>query len=75
MRISPLLGMGKVSDPPAMAVHRVFTLGGFGRFLAVGYLRSVDPVALFIQRLAGMVGLRSIEHQAWEFRVYWRQLV
>jgi hypothetical protein len=56
------------------ATHRVFTFGAIGRFLGFCYLRSVDPIALVIQKLAGMVGLRSIEHQAWEFRVYWRQL-
>lgn len=53
--------------------HRVFTFGEFGRLLAACYLRSVDPIALAIQRLAGIFGLRTIQREAWEFRVYWRQ--
>jgi hypothetical protein len=67
--------VGKVqfSDRLKMVAHRVFTFGSIGRFLAVGYVRSIDPIALVIQKLAGSVGLSKIEHRLLEFRVYWRQ--
>jgi hypothetical protein len=66
-------GNVQCSDRLRMVANRVFTFGAIGRFLAVAYARSVDPVALVIQRLAGFVGLSKIEHRALEFRVYWRQ--
>ena len=51
----------------------VFPLARSRGFLAAGYLRAVDPIALFAQRVFCMFGLRRAERLAWEFRVGWRQ--
>ena len=68
------VGNAQFGDRLRMVVHRVFTFGAIGRFLAACYLRSVDSIALIVQRLASMVSLSNIEHQAWDFRVCWREL-
>jgi hypothetical protein len=67
-------GKAKFSDRLLRAIECVFAAGAIGRLVAAGYLRSVDPVAWFVQKLAGMFGLRRAAYFAWEIRVMWRQL-
>lgn len=50
-----------------------FVCNAIKRSLAAAYLRSVDPLALFAQRLARRLGLRRVEQCAFEIRVGWRQ--
>ena len=66
-------GKAKFSDRLLRAIECVFAAGTIGRLVAAGYLRSVDSVAWFVQKLAGMFGLRQAAYFAWEIRVAWRQ--
>jgi hypothetical protein len=50
-----------------------FVCNAIKRSLAAAYLRSVDPLALFAQRLACRLGLRRVEQSVFEIRVGWRQ--
>jgi hypothetical protein len=43
------------------------------RLIAAGYLRSIDPLAIFGQHAFGVIGLRRAERSAREFRLGWRQ--
>ena len=43
------------------------------RLLAAGGLRSVDPLALFVQRMARKFGLRQLECSVFEIRIGWRR--
>jgi hypothetical protein len=56
-------------------VNRFVSLswGATRRFLAAGFIRSIDPIALFAQRLARKVGLRQLECSVFEIRIGWRQ--
>lgn len=55
------------------AIQSSFVLSPIARLLAAGYLRSIDPVAIFAQRVFSALGLRRAERLAWEFRLGWRQ--
>ena len=68
-------GAGKIrsSDRLQQAIECIFAFGIIGRLLAAGYLRAVDPTALFVQRASRLLGLRQAEYLAYEFRVGWRQ--
>jgi hypothetical protein len=66
-------GKAKFSDRLLGATEYIFAAGTIGRVVAAGYLRSVDPIAWFVQKLAGMFGLRPAAYFAWEIRVAWRQ--
>ena len=48
-------------------------LGAIRRHLAAGFLRSIDPIVLFVQRLARNLGLRQLECSVFEIRIGWRQ--
>jgi hypothetical protein len=61
------------SDRLLRAIEDSFVLSAIARLLAAGYLRSVDPVVLFVQSLASMFGLRHAAYFAWEIRLGWRQ--
>jgi hypothetical protein len=67
-------GKAEFSDRLLGAIESIFAAGTIGRVVAAGYLRSVDPVVLFAQSLAGMFGFRQAAYFAWEIRVRWRQL-
>ena len=47
--------------------------GAIKRLLTAGGLRSIDPIALFVQGLAQKFGLRQIERSVFEIRIGWRQ--
>lgn len=66
-------GKAKFSDRLLGAIEYIFAAGTIGRVVAAGYLRSVDPIAWFVQKLAGMFGLRRAAYFAWEIRVALRQ--
>ena len=61
------------SVSPLRTRQNVFLLGAIRRLLAAGGLRSIDPIALFAQRLARKFGLRQLECSAFEIRIGWRQ--
>ena len=48
-------------------------LGAIRRLLANACLRSIDPIVLFVQRLARKFGLRQLECSVFEIRIGWRQ--
>jgi hypothetical protein len=68
-------GAGKIrsGDRLQKVMEYVFAFGVIGRLLAAGYIRALDPTALFVQRASGLFDLRQAEHLAFEFRVGWRQ--
>jgi hypothetical protein len=55
------------------AIQSSVVLSVIARLLAAGYLRSIDPIGIFAQRVFSTLGLRRAEHLAREFRVGWRQ--
>lgn len=55
------------------AIERVFKCGAIGRALAAAYIRSIDPGAAGIQKIASLLHLQNMEQQAREFRLWWRQ--
>lgn len=66
-------GKAQFSDRLLRAIQCIFAPDTIGRVVAAGYLRSIDPMAVFAQRALSFVGLRRPAYQIWEFRVGWRQ--
>jgi hypothetical protein len=60
-------------DDLLRAIQSSVVLSFIARPLAAGYLRAVDPIALFAQHAFGAIGLHRAERSAWEFRLGWRQ--
>jgi hypothetical protein len=55
------------------AIQSSVVLGPIARLLAAGYLRSIEPTAIFTQHVFSALGLRRAERLAWEVRLGWRQ--
>jgi hypothetical protein len=55
------------------AIQSRVVLSAIARPLAAGYLRSIDPIGIFAQRVFATFGLRQAERLVWEFRLGWRQ--
>jgi hypothetical protein len=60
-------------DDLLRAIQSSFVLSAIARPLAAGYLRSIDPIAIFAQHAFSVLGLRRAERSVWEFRLGWRQ--
>jgi hypothetical protein len=70
---TPPSAAGKLCERLPRSMRNILAFSVIQRLLAAAYLRSIDPIALFVQRLARKFGLRQLECSAFEIRIGWRQ--